>query len=185
MSRFKQELRVVPKAGWVIAAVIQLGLGVFLYILLDQSPDSRKWPFWLKDVATGLAPLPLAIYALLIAYIYKDAQRRAMRHVMWMFLALLIPNAIGIILYFVLRDPVMTPCFSCGAMAKAGFGFCPSCGAPKGNTCVKCGRPVETEWANCAYCGELQYAHYVESAIMQGWSTEGPVAPALQYSSLA
>jgi cytochrome bd-type quinol oxidase subunit 2 len=156
MNRLREELRVMPKAGWVIAAAIYLGFGVLLSILLDRSPDSRQWPFWLKRLAIALAPLPLAIYALLIAYIYKDAQRRAMRHVMWTFLAILIPNAIGVILYFVLRDPVLKPCSSCGAMAKAGFSFCPNCGAAMGISCVKCGRSLEKEWANCAYCGERQ-----------------------------
>ena len=154
MSRFREELRIVPGAGWVIAAAVQVGLGLLLSLLLARSPDSREWPLWLNLLASVLSPLPLSVYALLIAYIYRDAQRRAMRHVMWTLLAALIPNGIGIILYFVLRDPVLAPCATCGTMTKAGFAFCPKCGTALGKACPKCGRSVESDWVSCAYCGE-------------------------------
>ena len=47
-------------------------------------------------------------------------------------LAIFIPNALGIILYFVLREPMMTPCPQCSTLVKPGFAFCPACGTKLG-----------------------------------------------------
>ena len=61
----------------------------------------------------------------LLGYVYGDARRRGMRYVMWTLLAFFIPNGIGVILYFILRDPMPTYCSKCGASAKAAHAFCP------------------------------------------------------------
>jgi endonuclease III len=90
----------------------------------------------------------------LIGYIYGDAKRRQMRYVMWTLLSIFIPNAIGMILYFILRDPLPKPCPGCGHVEKAKFPFCPHCGTLLQPTCQKCDKPVEPTWANCAYCGQ-------------------------------
>ena len=77
--------------------------------------------------------LVAAIFAGLIAlfsYIYRDAKRRNMNAVMWTLLAIFAPSGIGIILYFLLREPLAIFCSRCGTAASAGFGYCPSCGSP-------------------------------------------------------
>jgi hypothetical protein len=55
---------------------------------------------------------------LLNGYVYADAKRRGMRYVMWTWPAILIPNAIGVILYFVLRDPLLVNCTQWGAQVQ-------------------------------------------------------------------
>jgi RNA polymerase subunit RPABC4/transcription elongation factor Spt4 len=85
--------------------------------------------------------------------VYADAKRRGMRYVMWTVLAIFIPNAIGIILYFILRDPLMKPCPGCSQVLKSGYTFCPHCGTSLLPTCPNCGRSVELGWANCPACG--------------------------------
>ena len=70
----------------------------------------------------------LGAYVLLVGYVYGDARRRGMNHVLWTLLAIFIPNAIGIILYFILRDPVPVPCPACGTPARKGHAFCAGCG---------------------------------------------------------
>jgi hypothetical protein len=89
----------------------------------------------------------------LIGFVNGDAKRRRMRYVMWTLLAIFIPNFIGIILYFLLRDPLPQPCGACGKTADGSFSFCPHCGARLGLSCAQCHRPVEAGWVNCAYCG--------------------------------
>jgi hypothetical protein len=81
-----------------------------------------------------------------------DAKRRQMRYVLWTLLATLVPYAIGMILYFILRDPLPKPCPGCGHVEKAKFR--PHCGTLLQPTCPKCDKPVEPTWANCAYCGQ-------------------------------
>jgi hypothetical protein len=86
-----------------------------------------------------IVPAPLSIFALVVAYIHAAAKRRAMRHAMWTWLSIPIPNAIGVIHYFIYREPLMRVCAQCGATLQPA---CPSCR-----------KAVEPGWANCAYCG--------------------------------
>jgi predicted amidophosphoribosyltransferase len=76
-----------------------------------------------------------------------------MNHILWTLLAIFIPNAIGIILYFILRDPMPVPCPSCGTPARKGHAYCAGCGAAVRAACPQCRQPVETGWRNCARCG--------------------------------
>jgi RNA polymerase subunit RPABC4/transcription elongation factor Spt4 len=90
---------------------------------------------------------------LLVGYVYADSKRRGMRYVMWTWLAALVPDGIGIILYFVLRDPMPKACPQCSTAVPAKFMFCPHCGAAMQPTCSNCGRGVEPGWGNCPHCG--------------------------------
>jgi RNA polymerase subunit RPABC4/transcription elongation factor Spt4 len=76
-----------------------------------------------------------------------------MRHVFWTWLSILVPNAIGIILYFIFREPRLISCSKCGAKGKQTFTFCPACGAELQPACPSCRRAIEAHWANCPYCG--------------------------------
>ena len=64
-------------------------------------------------------------YVLLVGYIYGDARRRGMRYVSWTVLAVLAPSAIGILLYFILREPRQAHCTKCGRSMSPNFAFCP------------------------------------------------------------
>jgi hypothetical protein len=154
MSRFRDELRVIPRTAWFLALVVYLCSATLIFefgILRD--PEFRNWPLLGKVAfAYGLFLLVLALI-LLVGYVYADAKRRRMRYVMWTWLALLIPDGIGIILYFILRDPLPLPCPSCRADVPAKFTFCPHCGAALKPTCPQCGKAVEPGWANCPNCG--------------------------------
>ncbi len=98
-------------------------------------------------------PLLLGGYTLLIGYVYGDARRRGMRYVMWTLLAVFLTNGIGIILYFILRDPLPVYCSRCGGGVKQGFAYCPRCGANVLPACPACSRVVQPGWSHCAWCG--------------------------------
>lgn len=154
MSRFGQELRVIPRAAWIVAVVLYLAATtpLFFYVLAND-PEIGKWPV-LGRAAVAYGPLlVLFILPLLIGYVYGDAKRRGMRYVMWTLLAILIPDGIGVILYFVLRDPMPRPCPGCKALVKRGHTFCPNCGTAVQPTCPNCGTGVEFAWMNCPHCG--------------------------------
>ncbi len=68
-----------------------------------------------------LPGMPLFVLVLLIGYVYADAKRRGMRYVMWTLLAIFIPNAIGIILYFVMRDPLLAALHALRRAGPAGL----------------------------------------------------------------
>lgn len=158
MSRFDREFALVPEgARWtavlVCLAVTALMGALFLvpgFAEKDATALAMMGPLFLLSLI-GVAFL--GSYVLLVGYVYGDARRRGMNHVLWMLLAIFIPNAIGIILYFILRDPVPVPCPSCGAPARKGHAFCASCGAAVRVACPQCRQPVEPGWRNCARCG--------------------------------
>jgi RNA polymerase subunit RPABC4/transcription elongation factor Spt4 len=155
MSRFKQELKVIPSTARFLAAFVYVALAtafaLFVAFSHDQglahTPEVGKL---LMIVGVGIVP---AIWVMLIGYLYADARRRGMRYVMWTLLAIFIPDAIGIIIYFILRDPLMKPCPGCSQVLKSGYTFCPHCGTSLLPTCPNCGRSVELGWANCPACG--------------------------------
>ncbi|MBI3682935.1 MAG: zinc-ribbon domain-containing protein [Acidobacteria bacterium] len=161
MSRMREEMKVVPRAAWVTAGCVYLGLVLILwFVAYRHEPGMGAWPEWLKVVFSAGVPLMMFLYVLFIGYVYGDARRRGMRHVMWTLLAILIPNAIGIILYFIVRYPLPRGCPKCGAAVSARFPFCPSCGTALAQTCPQCHRRLEPAWSHCAHCGaSLQTAN--------------------------
>jgi RNA polymerase subunit RPABC4/transcription elongation factor Spt4 len=184
MSRFKDELRVIPTAARVIAAIGYVAMTIMLAVVVTCGHD--------RDLANapGIAKLFLivipgvfvAIYVSLVGYVFGDARRRGMRYVMWTLLAIFIPNAIGIILYFILRDPPMRACPNCSRMSKGGFAFCPACGTSLLPTCPNCGRGVERGWANCPQCGTKlpdPGSSPASSGSVPPAPTGGPAPPAL------
>jgi hypothetical protein len=74
-----------------------------------------------------------AAFFLALGYVYGDAKRRDMPAWAWVIAALLIPNLIGFILYFVFRRPVLGPCNSCGKPIRGGEAFCSHCGRSQGS----------------------------------------------------
>lgn len=151
MSRFREEVGRIPGLAWVIGMVLYVGLATVLYLAFEQEPNPPEWLF--STLFEVLIPLPLLVYVLLVGYINADARRRGMRYVMWTLLAAFIPNGIGIILYFILRDPLMVACPACGVVQHSGFAFCVACGAAIRPACPQCRHAVEAKWSNCPHCG--------------------------------
>ncbi len=71
-------------------------------------------------------------FILLSGYVYADAARRGMPPVPWTALALLVPNGIGFVLYFLLRTPMVHACPSCAYGVSQSAAFCPRCGQSQG-----------------------------------------------------
>ena len=155
MSQFNEELKIIPKAARVVAVLAYIAIAAMFTLLFMFSRDQglQNTPEAGKVLLVFGPGLLLAVYALLIGYVNGDAKRRGMRYVMWTLLAIFIPNAIGIILYFILRDPLLRPCPQCSQIVKPGFTFCPHCGSSLLPTCPNCGKSVELGWSNCPQCG--------------------------------
>jgi hypothetical protein len=159
MSRFEQEWAVVPStARWLavftgLVFVVCMGMVFLLPALAHGDPRAlyALGPVFL--LTTLLGAVPLAVWVLLIGYVYADAGRRGMNALLWTLLAIFIPSAVGIVLYFILRDPVAVPCPACGTPARKGHAFCASCGAAVRRACAQCRQAVEPGWRNCPACG--------------------------------
>src|SRR5262249_55779650 len=147
MSRLRRELAVAPPTGVAIAALAALAATVAF------SLPAQGFPLPARVALCAVIAVLLFVYFFLVAYIYGDARRRGMRHVLWAVVATVVPNALGIIAYFLLREPLLQPCPACGALGRSGFAFCTRCGAPLARTCASCRRPLEPGWSHCAHCG--------------------------------
>ena len=154
MSRLREEMKLIPTGAWVVAIVLYLVIAVFSWrVFIPHDEDFSSWPRWGLMLFTVVMPMFLAFYVLLVGYVAGDARRRGMRYVMWTLLAIFIPNAIGIILYFILRDPLLAACGSCGTQVRQGFAFCSKCGTALANACPECRAAVQPGWSHCTKCG--------------------------------
>jgi hypothetical protein len=157
MSRFSEEMNVIPRPARIIAVVAALivPFAALCFVVLVRLNPAHRSIAWVPFVAlAGFAGmLMVSIYVLLVGYIVADARRRGMRPLLWALLAIFIPNAIGIILYFILRDPLLQYCSKCGAGSQASFTFCSVCGEPLSETCPGCRGTVQPGWSHCARCG--------------------------------
>jgi hypothetical protein len=157
MSRFRQEWDLIPAAAFVIAGVVYLAYVVLMGFIWLGGPIAEHeaihpivWGWFFVTAAVGVL---MALYVLLVGYVWGDAKRRGMNAVLWVLLGIFIPNAIGIILYFILRDPVPLPCPSCEAPAGKDQAFCAACGTAVRRACPSCRHPVQQGWSHCPGCG--------------------------------
>ncbi len=150
----RNQTSVIPKPVWVLAVIAYFFLyGVLRFAAFPHDPHVQHWPRHMMTLASAILPLLVSGWLLLIGYVYGDAKRRGMREWLWTLLAIFIPDAIGIILYFLLRDPLPFYCSRCGALVRATFTFCPNCSTPLRPTCMQCGRGLEPGWKHCPHCG--------------------------------
>lgn len=151
----KNELKVIPAVAWVVAGVVMLlwfGLVVPLVLgAVRAKPDHP--PIWFLHGLLAFAGVIIGLWVLMIFYVNADAGRRQMNRLLWTLLVIFIPNAIGFIVYFLLRQPIGQPCPKCRALLRPDFAFCFACGQEMTRACPACHRPVEPGWANCAFCG--------------------------------
>jgi len=147
MSGLRGELGVAPRSAVAISALVAFAAAL-LWVLVNH-----EFPLAARIALATLLALFIFLYGFLVSYVYGDAKRRGMRQVLWALVAALVPNALGFIAYFLLREPLLRPCGTCGATVRRDFAFCPECGSPLRQVCPACRRPVETAWSHCAHCG--------------------------------
>jgi len=154
MSKFRDNLRVIPKGAKLTAWIVSLGLATFILCMALFAPQGNEpLPTAAKVFLPTFAFAITLTIIMLIGYVYGDAKRRGMRYIMWTLLAIFVPDAIGIILYFILRDPLPLICPKCGTSVLSKYTFCPACGTSVKPVCPQCGKPIELAWCNCANCG--------------------------------
>jgi hypothetical protein len=158
MSRLRQELAVATRSGVAVSALVAFLGGSLLALVAGRSPIAVRI---VLGVAMGLF---IFVYGFLVSYVHGDAQRRGMRAGAWALVAACVPHALGLIAYFLLREPLLQPCRGCGAAVRHGLAFCPRCGAPLPGVCQGCRRPVEAAWSHCAHCGREILGSAVASA---------------------
>lgn len=167
--RFGDEFRIIPR--WLTVTVVILwliALGIAIPVNLAQRynpygndmfpPDLRDHPVWasfaLAGIVTGVS-LVMATFIFMVAYVNRDASRRGMNAALWTILILIfLPTwgLIGLVIYFLMREPLPYPCPQCSASVSARFNFCPNCKCNLQPSCPQCKREVAELDKFCPYC---------------------------------
>jgi len=184
-STFREELRIIPKwLVWLCIALYIVGLIVGLAINLHNFqtgdpifPDEsvRQSPFlscfYLVLMITLMA-ITLSGVLLMLGYVYRDAERRAMNAWLWTLLVLILSPAylfIGLIIYLLVREPLPYQCPQCAATVSARFNFCPNCKYNLHPACPQCQREVSDSDKFCPYCStELTHASKPSPDLVSG-----------------
>jgi len=145
------EIKVIPTWAWVLAVLGFVGTQVAFDLLIGREPNAP--PPWARPLLGLLVGLVVGCYLLLIGYINRDSKRRGMSPMLWTIVAIIIPNALGMILYFVLRQALQTACPRCGHVIHPAFAFCPQCSYKLTPICSQCQRSVGVNDVYCPYCG--------------------------------
>jgi len=148
-SGFSGEVSIIPMWAWILAVIAFATMQVVAQVM--RQPDDPT--HFVRALMGLLAGAVVACYLLLIGYITRDARRRGMSPVLWTLVAILVPNALGMILYFILRQPIRSACPQCGSFVQSGFNFCPHCSHKLGPSCPKCQHVVTATDVYCPYCG--------------------------------
>ncbi len=150
---FATEVQLIPWWAVLLAAAAFVGVQVFFHTFIPKQPNPP--PFGLRIFASIMASTVLAVLLLLVGYVNGDARRRGMNPWLWTALVFFIPNAIGFIVYFLVRQPIPASCGNCGAQIGAGSRFCPRCGTSRLPVCGHCGAAIHPADQFCANCGRM------------------------------
>jgi Double zinc ribbon len=150
-STLGREIKIVPQWAWALAGLGFVAAQIFFNVVVVHHANHPS--AWARALLGLLAGIGAGCFLLFIGYINRDAKRRGMSPTLWTIVALIIPNALGIILYFVLRQPLRGPCPQCGNPVQPGFSFCPRCSYKLNPSCPQCQHAVGADDLYCPYCG--------------------------------
>lgn len=145
------EIKIVPAWAWAIAGIIFVAAQLYFNVALIHHPGAP--PAWARALLGILAGVLPGCIFLMIGYVNRDAKRRGMSPLLWTLVVALIPNALGFVVYFVLRQPLRRGCPQCGTAIQPGYNFCPRCNYKLTPNCPQCQRIVDHEDVYCPYCG--------------------------------
>ena len=150
-SILTRELKIVPTWAWVLAGLVFVAAQIYFNIAMAHHADAP--PTWSRPLLGLAAGIGGVCYLLLIGYVNRDSKRRGMSPLLWTLVAILVPNLLGILLYFVLRQPLVRACPQCGNAVQTVFNFCPRCSYKLAPSCPQCQHIVGVNDDYCPYCG--------------------------------
>lgn len=123
---WQSEFERIPGLAKVLAVVAFVALAAAMSLLLNGRGIAG-----VGTLSGAIVGTLVASYILLAGYVYADARRREMPAGAWTALAVLVPNCLGFVLYFLLRKPLVHPCPHCGNGVPPDAAYCPRCGQPQ------------------------------------------------------
>ena len=151
--RFSSELKLVPLWSVVLAAAAFVSVQYLYWIVLPAYRHHLGPPVGLRLYFAITWSALAALYMLMIGYVSKDAPRRHMSAQIWMLICFIMPAGVGSVLYFLLRQPIITGCPACGTPIQSDYHFCPQCACQVSAACGNCYRSARPTDLFCVHCG--------------------------------
>jgi hypothetical protein len=152
-SSFADEMRLIPRWSIAVAVLVFVAVQYLWWVVFPAQRHHPPPPLSLR-IYFALSWSALAsLYVLMVGYVSKDAPRRAMSLRFWIAICLVMPGGIGSVLYFLLRQPVISRCPACGTRIQSDYHFCPQCACQVSASCGQCYRSVGVTDLFCVYCG--------------------------------
>jgi len=148
-----EEIKLIP--WWAISlAVVAFGGLQALFFRVTFPREPHPPPLVFQMLFGVLGGTILAFVVLMIGYVNRDARRRGMNVALWTILVIFVPNAIGFIIYFLSRHPLMVACPQCATVVNPNFNYCPKCKFNLLPSCPQCHHAVRPGDAYCPYCAQ-------------------------------
>jgi Double zinc ribbon/Phospholipase_D-nuclease N-terminal len=146
----QSEISIIPSWAYVVAAIVFVTIPLCFYVLIMRGGEAGlPYPILISFIPATL----LGFLALMVGYVNQDAGRRGMSRLVWTLIVIFVPNAIGFIIYFLLRSPLRADCPKCGTSVDTRVNYCPNCRYSFHPICPQCKAPVRPADTFCATCG--------------------------------
>jgi len=146
------EIALIPAWAYILAVIFFIGVPtLFLTIVWPNEPEAPAVP--IRYLMSFLPGVFLSFLVLMVGYVNLDAKRRGMSRLLWTLVVVLVPNAIGFIIYFLMRTTIQNKCPQCGAVVDPRGNFCPACRHSFHPTCPQCKSAVQRADKYCVKCG--------------------------------
>jgi len=148
-----EDARLIPVWSMIAAGVAFLAVEYYFWFILPEQRHHAPAPIGLRTYLNLSWGILTAMYFLMVGYVSRDAPRRSMSTRFWMLICFVLPGGIGAVLYFLLRQPVVSRCNACGTHVQSDFHFCPQCSYQLTASCGNCYRSVRITDQYCTRCG--------------------------------
>jgi hypothetical protein len=144
------ELLMIPRWSMILALVVFGAMQYMFHVILPHHRHELLPMRLMMGYAWGSLG---ASYVLLLGYVSRDVKRRGMSAPLWMLMCVVLPGGIGAVVYFLLRQPVLSRCPNCSTSLAATMHFCPQCQFQMAPVCGTCHRGVKITDVFCTQCG--------------------------------
>src|SRR3569623_568041 len=145
-----EDLKMLPRWSSALAIVAFVAMQYLFHFVMphhnhELMPMRLLMGYWWGTL--------VASYILLVGYISRDVKRRGMSPGLWMLTSIVLPGGIGAVVYFLLRQPIVSRCPHCSTELASNFHFCPQCQFQMAPVCGQCFRGVQITDVYCVQCG--------------------------------
>ena len=146
----EDQLSLIPAWSVILAIAV---FGAVQYLFQVVMPHHRHEMLPMRIIMGYSWGTAFATYVLLIGYVSRDVKRRNMSAGLWMLVVIVMPGGIGAVVYFLLRQPILSRCPHCSTEIASSIHFCPQCQFQVAPVCGRCFRGVQITDVYCTQCG--------------------------------